>query len=113
MPARTFPGTGARAMPLDNLQLCAMYRALAGSRMAEQAITDLARRGTLPMHHSGNGHESIGVGVGMALRADDCVQLSQRSGLMLAHVRGACSLREAILAKFGRAPNFYGQVEGR
>src|SRR5512141_2851076 len=102
-----------RDMPLDNQQLCAMYRALAGSRMAEQAITDLARRGALSMHHSGLGHESIGVGVGMALRADDCAQLSHRSGLMLAHARGVCTLREAILAKFGRAPNFFGQIHGR
>jgi TPP-dependent pyruvate/acetoin dehydrogenase alpha subunit len=51
-----------------------MYRALAGSRLAEQCITDLSHRGVLPGHHSGLGHESIGVGVGTALRMDDCAQ---------------------------------------
>jgi acetoin:2,6-dichlorophenolindophenol oxidoreductase subunit alpha len=100
-------------MSLNNEQLVAMYRALAGSRIAEAAITDLANRGVLPGHHSGLGHESIGVGVGMAVRPDDCVQMSHRSGMMLAHARGGCSLREAVLAKFGRAPPSSAQMPGR
>ena len=80
-----------------------MYRMLCGSRMAEQAITDLAKEGVLGGHHSGLGHESIGVAVGLAVRADDGVQPSHRSGMMLAHARGDYSLREAILSKVGLA----------
>lgn len=90
-----------------------MYRALSGSRMAEQSITDLARSNTLPGHHSGLGHESVGVGVGLALAADDPVLPSHRSGLMLAHARDGITLREAILAKFLRAPGCFGPVPGR
>jgi pyruvate dehydrogenase E1 component alpha subunit len=100
-------------MPVDDVRLVAMYRALAGSRIAEEAITGLARRGVLPGHHSGLGHESVGVGVGMALRPDDCVQVSHRSGMMLAHARGGYSLREAVLSRFGRAPSWSGQIAGR
>ncbi len=100
-------------MSLDDRQFVAMCKALIGSRMAEAAITDLANRGILPGHHSGLGHESIGVGVGMAVRPDDCVQMSHRSGMMLAHARGGYSLREAVLSKFGRAPSWSGQIEGR
>jgi TPP-dependent pyruvate/acetoin dehydrogenase alpha subunit len=81
-----------------------MYRLLCGSRMAEQAITALAKEGVIRGHHSGLGHESIGVAVGMAVRADDGVQPSHRSGMMLAHARGDYSLREAILSKVGLAP---------
>lgn len=91
-------------MSLDNEQLIAMYEMLCGSRMAEQAITDLAKEGVLGGHHSGLGHESIGVAVGMAVRADDGVQPSHRSGMMLAHARGDYSLREAILSHVGLAP---------
>jgi hypothetical protein len=40
-------------MIFKNAPLIAMYRALTGSRLAEQAITDLARRAVLPLHHSG------------------------------------------------------------
>lgn len=90
-----------------------MYRALAGSRLAEQTITDLAQRGILPGHHSGLAHEAIGVGVGMALRPDDCAQMSHRSGMMLAHARGGYSLRDAILSKFGRGPSCFVQIAGR
>jgi TPP-dependent pyruvate/acetoin dehydrogenase alpha subunit len=100
-------------LSLDRSTLIAMYRALAGSRLAEAAITDLANRGVLPGHHSGLGHESIGVGVGFAVRPDDCVQMSHRSGMMLAHARGGYSLREAVLSKFGRAPSCAGQIIGR
>jgi TPP-dependent pyruvate/acetoin dehydrogenase alpha subunit len=100
-------------MTHDNNRLIAMYRALAGSRIAEAAITDLANRGVLPGHHSGLGHESIGVGVGFALRPDDCAQMSHRSGMMLAHARGGYSLHEAVLSKFGRAPSYTGQIPGR
>jgi TPP-dependent pyruvate/acetoin dehydrogenase alpha subunit len=100
-------------MTLDSDLLISMYRSLAGTRIAEQAITDLARRGVLPGHHSGLGHESIGVGVGMAMQSGDCAQMSHRSGMMLAHARGGYSLREAILAKFGRAPSCFGQLSGR
>lgn len=88
-------------MPLDNERLIAMYRMLCGSRMAEQAITDLAKEGVTGSHHSGLGHESIGVAVGMTVRADDGVQPSHRSGMMLAHARGDLSLRDAILTKAG------------
>lgn len=98
---------------LEHTSLIRMYRALAGARLAEQAITDLSHAGTIPGHHSGLGHEAIGVGVGMALRADDCAQMSHRSGMMLAHVRGGYSLREAVLSKFGLAPSCSTQVEGR
>lgn len=90
-------------MSLDDEQLVAMYRMLCGSRRAEQAITDLAKEGVIGGHHSGLGHESIGVAVGMAVRADDGVQPSHRSGMMLAHARGDYSLREAILSKVGLA----------
>jgi acetoin:2,6-dichlorophenolindophenol oxidoreductase subunit alpha len=100
-------------MSSNEVPLAALYPPLVGSRMAEQAITDLARRGVLPLHHSGMGHEAIGVGVGAAMQPQDCAQLSHRSGMMLAHARGACTLREAILAKFGRAPNCFAQIEGR
>lgn len=89
--------------PLSPDRLKDLYRALAGSRRAEQAITDLAREGALPGHHSGLGHESIGVAIGYAVRPDDCVQMSHRSGMMLSHARGGVSLRDAILGKFGRA----------
>jgi TPP-dependent pyruvate/acetoin dehydrogenase alpha subunit len=78
-----------------------MYQFLIGTRMAEQALIDMARRRILAGHHSGLGHESIGVGVGMAVRLTDCVQLSHRSGMMLDHARGGRTLREAILAKLG------------
>jgi TPP-dependent pyruvate/acetoin dehydrogenase alpha subunit len=100
-------------MIIENAQLVAMYRALVGTRMVEEAITDLARRGVIAGHHSGLGHESIGVGVGMAMRSDDCVQMSHRSGMMLAHARGGYTLREAILSKFGYAPGCFGRLEGR
>jgi TPP-dependent pyruvate/acetoin dehydrogenase alpha subunit len=90
-----------------------MYRTLSGSRMAEQAITDLAKAGTLPGHHSGLGHEAIGVGVGCAMAQDDCVLLSHRSGMMLAHARGGFLLREAILSKFARAAGCFGPQPGR
>lgn len=100
-------------MPLDHERLIAMYRALAGSRMAEQRITDLNKEGVLRGHHSGLGHEAIGVAVGFAVRPDDCVQPSHRSGMMLAHARGGYSLREAVLSQFGRAPSAFAQIEGR
>lgn len=100
-------------MALDNDQLIAMYRALAGSRAAEAAITDLNKQGVLSGHHSGLGHEAIGVAVGCALRPDDCVQMSHRSGMMLAHARGGYSLREAVLSQFGLAPSHFAQLEGR
>jgi TPP-dependent pyruvate/acetoin dehydrogenase alpha subunit len=90
-------------MPLDDERLIEMYRLLSGSRMAEQAITDLARQGVIGGHHPGLGHESIGVAVGMAVRPDDGVQPSHRSGMMLAHARGDYSLREAILSRVGLA----------
>lgn len=98
---------------LSAQRMVEMYRALFGSRIAEEAVTDLARRGVLPLHHSGLGHESIGVGTGFAVRPDDCVQMSHRSGVMLAHARGGFSLREAVLSRFGRAPSAFGQIEGR
>lgn len=91
-------------MPLDSRDLISMYRWLCGSRMAEQTITDLAKEGAIGGHHSGLGHESIGVAVGMVVRPDDGVQPSHRSGMMLAHARGDYSLREAILSKVGLAP---------
>ena len=94
-------------MILDKARALQFYRALSGSRMAEQAITDLARTGAIPGHHSGLGHEAIGVAIGSAMSPDDCVLASHRSGMMLAHARGL-SLREAILAVFGRAPGFHG-----
>ncbi len=100
-------------MALDQERLVAMYRALVGSRTAEQAITELNKKGVLRGHHSGLGHEAIGVGVGFALRPDDCVQMSHRSGMMLAHARGGYSLREAVLSQFGRAPSCFGQIPGR
>lgn len=100
-------------MPLDDDRLVALYRALVGSRLAEHAITDLNKKGILRGHHSGLGHEAIGVGVGFAVRADDCVQMSHRSGMMLAHARGGYSLREAVLSQFGRAPSPYAKREGR
>jgi len=100
-------------MPLSEARLVEMYRALAGSRLAEEAITDLNRKGVLQGHHSGLGHEAIGVGVGFAVRSDDCVQMSHRSGMMLAHARGGYSLREAVLSQFGRAPLCWMQIEGR
>jgi TPP-dependent pyruvate/acetoin dehydrogenase alpha subunit len=91
-------------MALSEEQLIAMYRALAGSRAAEQ--------GVLQGHHSGLGHEAIGVGVGFAVRPDDCVQMSHRSGMMLAHARGGYSLTNAVLSQFGQAPSHYTQAEG-
>jgi TPP-dependent pyruvate/acetoin dehydrogenase alpha subunit len=99
-------------MALNNEQLIAMYRALAGSRRAEHEITELNKKGVLRGHHSGLGHEAIGVGVGFAVRPDDCVQMSHRSGMMLAHARGSYSLKEAVLSQFGRARSHYSQVEG-
>ncbi len=100
-------------MPLEPERCVALYRALAGSRIAEQAITDLNKQGVLRGHHSGLGHEAIGVGVGFALRPDDCAQMSHRSGMMLAHARGGYSLREAVLSQFGRAPSCWTQIPGR
>ena len=100
-------------MPLDHDRLIAMYRALSGARIAEQAITDLNKSGVLRGHHSGLGHEAVGVAVGFAVRPDDCVQMSHRSGMMLAHARGGYSLREAVLSQFGRAPSCFGQLPGR
>ena len=100
-------------MILDHEQALRVYRALSGSRRAEQAITDLAKAGSIPGHHSGLGHECIGVAVGSALSADDCALLSHRSGMMLQHARGAYPLRDAILACFGRARSFYGPAPGR
>lgn len=100
-------------MALDQDRLIAMYRALSGSRIAEQSITDLNKSGVLRGHHSGLGHEAVGVAVGSAVRSDDCVQMSHRSGMMLAHARGGYSLREAVLSQFGRAPSCFGQIPGR
>lgn len=100
-------------MPLDDARSIALYRALVGSRKAEEAITDLNRKGVLRGHHSGLGHEAIGVGVGFSVRPDDCVQMSHRSGMMLAHARGGYPLREAVLSQFGRAPSPYAPLEGR
>ncbi len=100
-------------MTLDSERLIAMYRALSGSHRAEEAITDLNKTGVLRGHHSGLGHEAIGVAVGFAVRPDDCVQPSHRSGMMLAHARGGYSLREAVLSQFGRAPSAFGQIAGR
>ena len=100
-------------MTLEADRLVGMYRALIGTRLAEQTITDLNKAGVLRGHHSGLGHEAIGVAVGFALRPDDCVQMSHRSGMMLAHARGGYSLREAVLSQFGRAPSCFGQIEGR
>src|SRR6202008_3903312 len=91
-------------MSLDKEQLVSMYTKLCGSRMAEQAITDLAKEGATAGHHSGMGHESIGVAVGMTVRDDDGVQPSHRSGMMLAHTRGNLSLRDAIAARVGLPP---------
>jgi acetoin:2,6-dichlorophenolindophenol oxidoreductase subunit alpha len=98
---------------MNDSQQLSLYRSLAGSRMAETAITDLARRGIIRGHHSGLGHESIGVGVGVAMRPDDCAQMSHRSGMMLAHARGGYSLRDAVLHKFGRVPGCSSRVPGR
>jgi len=89
-----------------------MYRALAGSRKAEDEITELNKSGVLRGHHSGLGHEAIGVGVGFAVRPDDCVQMSHRSGMMLAHARGGYGLKDAVLSQFGRARSHYSQIEG-
>lgn len=100
-------------MPLEKPRLVAMYTALSGSRIAEEAITDLNRRGILRGHHSGLGHEAIGVGVGFAVGPEDCVQPSHRSGMMLAHARGGLTLREAILGQVGRAPSPFAQIPGR
>jgi len=97
---------------LDDGQRIAMYRALAGSRRAEHEITELNKKGVLRGHHSGLGHEAIGVGVGFAVRPDDCVQMSHRSGMMLAHARGGYSLKEAVLSQFGRARSHFSQPEG-
>jgi TPP-dependent pyruvate/acetoin dehydrogenase alpha subunit len=99
-------------MALSEEQLIAMYRALAGSRAAEHEITELNKQGVLQGHHSGLGHEAIGVGVGFAVRPDDCVQMSHRSGMMLAHARGGYSLTHAVLSQFGQAPSHYTQAEG-
>lgn len=98
---------------MDKAQALQVYRALIGSRTAEQAITDLAKTGVIPGHHSGLGHESIGVAVGCAMSPDDCSLLSHRSGMMLAHARGGYSLRDAILSQFGLAPGCYGPTPGR
>ncbi len=100
-------------MPLDNEQLIAMYRYLYGSRLAEQTITDLTKEGIIKGHHSGLGHEAIGVAVGMAVRNDDGVQGSHRSGMMLAHARGGYSLRDAILSQVGLAPSHYLSGKGK
>jgi TPP-dependent pyruvate/acetoin dehydrogenase alpha subunit len=100
-------------VPKSEEQLVDLYRALVGSRLAEAAITELNHKGVLRGHHSGLGHEAIGVGVGAAVRPDDCVQMSHRSGMMLAHARGGYSLREAVLSQFGRAPSHFMQLEGR
>lgn len=100
-------------MTLDTETLVAMYRALTGTRIAEQSITDLNKAGVLRGHHSGLGHEAVGVAVGFAVRPDDCVQMSHRSGMMLAHARGGYSLREAVLSQFGRAPSHFAQIPGR
>lgn len=100
-------------MILDHEQALRVYRALSGSRRAEQAITDLAKAGVIPGHHSGLGHECIGVAVGSAMSAEDCALLSHRSGMMLQHARGAYTLREAVLACFGRARSFCGPAPGR
>jgi TPP-dependent pyruvate/acetoin dehydrogenase alpha subunit len=98
-------------VPLADEQVVALYRALAGSRKAEEAITDLNKQGVLRGHHSGLGHEAIGVGVAFAVRPDDCVQMSHRSGMMLAHARGY-GLRDAVLSQFGRAPSHFARMEG-
>lgn len=98
---------------LDHCAMLLLYRALSGTRRAEQAITDLANQGVLPGHHSGLGHETIGVAIGLAVRDDDCVQPSHRSGMMLAHARGGYPLSEAVLHKFGRAPASSAQQPNR
>ena len=100
-------------MPLDDERLITMYRTLYGARLAEQAITDLSKEGIIGGHHSGLGHEAIGVAVGMAVRDDDGVQGSHRSGMMLAHARGSYTLQEAILSQVGLARSHYLGGEGR
>ncbi len=90
-----------------------IYRALVGSRIAEQAIVDLNDKGVLHDHHSGLGHEAIGVGVGFAVRPDDAVQASHRSGMMLAHARGGFPLRDAVLSDIANAYLQFAPIPGR
>ncbi len=85
----------------------AMLRHMWQGRLVEETIGDLVRAGKLPNHHSGIGHEAIGVGVGYGLRDTDGVQPSHRSGVTLRFTRGDLTPRDVMLAQFGKAPGGY------
>jgi TPP-dependent pyruvate/acetoin dehydrogenase alpha subunit len=84
--------------------LAELYQLVLGSRLAEQRITELSKAGEIPGHHSGLGHEAVGVGIGTAVMFDDCVQPSYRSGAALMHARGGLGVRELVLQGFGLIP---------
>jgi TPP-dependent pyruvate/acetoin dehydrogenase alpha subunit len=84
--------------------LAELYQLVLGSRLAEQRITELSKAGEIPGHHSGLGHEAVGVGIGTAVEFDDCVQPSYRSGAAVMHARGGLDVRELVLQGFGQIP---------
>jgi TPP-dependent pyruvate/acetoin dehydrogenase alpha subunit len=93
--------------PLTGDDYKTMLRNLWQGRIVEKTISDLFRAGKLPNHHSGIGHESIGVGVGFGLRDSDGVQPSHRSGVTLRFTRGDLTPRDVMFAQFGKAPGGY------
>lgn len=88
--------------PLSSADLQAMLRHLWEGRILEETIVDLCRQGRLGAHHSGVGHEAIGVGVAYGLRPDDAVQGSHRSGVTLHLARGDIRPRDVLFAQFGK-----------
>jgi TPP-dependent pyruvate/acetoin dehydrogenase alpha subunit len=91
--------------PLD------LYRLILAGRLSEETITDVSRAGELPGHHSGLGHEAVGVGVGLSVGFDDCVQTSYRSGAAVMHARGL-SLHDLVFQGFGLLPGPRAQHPG-
>lgn len=90
-----------------------LYRLLLGARLAEQKIVELSNARELPAHHSGLNHEAIGIGVGLAVEFDDCVQSSYRSGASLMHARqGGLALRDLIQQAYGLIPGPRAQHPG-
>lgn len=89
-------------MDLTQSDYARMLRHMWQGRIVEETIGDLARAGRLPNHHSGVGHEAIGVGVGFGLRPTDAVQPSHRSGVTLRFTRGGYTPRDVFYAQFGK-----------
>ena len=98
-------------MTSDEMSHFVLYRALLGSRLAEEHLNQLAVAGEIGVHHSGLNHEAIGIAIGLSVEFDDYVQPSYRSGGSVMRARGL-TLRESMLQAFGLIPGIREQHPG-